>query len=225
MKKILLLTTIISSIFGFTSCSYDNFDAPSSMLTGKVVYDGEPVSVRSGSSEFALYQDGYALHNSIPVYINQDGSYSAVLFDGEYKLVRVGNAPWERPNNDTIIINVKGNTVQDIPVIPYYIIKDYSFTRNGNKVTAKFKVVKVSESATLDRVRIYLGETLLVDNNNRSAYESIYEADLDFTQENTAEIEIPESLLNEDFIYARLGVKSNQSSEYCYSQSTKIDLK
>ena len=137
----------------------------------------------------------------------------------------MGNAPWERPNNDTIIINVKGNTVQDIPVVPYYIIKDYSFAKNGNKITAKFKVEKVSESATFEKVRIYLGETLLLDNNNRSTYESIYEEDLDFTQENTAEIEIPENLLNEDFIYARLGVKSYQSSEFCYSQSIKVDLK
>lgn len=225
MKKILLLTTIISCIFGFSSCRYDNYDAPQSMLTGRVVFDGEPVSVRSGSSEFALYQDGYALHNAIPVYVNQDGTYSACLFDGEYKLVRMGNAPWERPNNDTIIINVKGNTVMDIPVIPYYIIKDYSFAKNGNKITAKFKVEKVSESATFEKVRIYLGETLLLDNNNRSVYESIYEENIDFTQENTAEIEIPESLMNEDFIYVRLGVKSYQSSEFCYSQSTKIELK
>lgn len=225
MKKILLLTTIISCIFGFSSCRYDNYDAPQSMLTGRVVYDGEPVSVRSGSSEFALFQDGYALHNAIPVFVKQDGTYSACLFDGEYKLVRMGNAPWERPNNDTIVINVKGNTIKDIPVIPYFIIKDYSFAKNGNKITAKFKVEKVSKSATFEKVRIYLGETLLLDNSNRSAYVSYKNEDIDFIQENTAEIEIPESLLDEDFIYVRLGVKSEQSSEYCYSQSTKIELK
>ena len=73
-------------------------------LTGKAIYDGEAVGVRSGSSEFALFQDGYALKGSIPVYIAQDGSYSVSLFNGDYKLVRMGNAPWERPSNDTIYI-------------------------------------------------------------------------------------------------------------------------
>ena len=111
---------IICCLLTANSCSYDNFDEPKSMLTGKAIYNGEPVSVRSGSSEFALFQDGYALHGSIPVYIAQDGSYSVNLFNGDYKLVRVGNAPWERPSNDTIRITVKGNTIQDIPVTPYF---------------------------------------------------------------------------------------------------------
>lgn len=224
MKKKLLLLSIISIFIGLTGCSYDNFDSPESMLTGKVVYEGEAISVRSGSSEFALYQDGYALHNSIPVYINQDGSFSACLFDGEYKLVRMGNAPWERPNNDTIIINVKGNTVKDIPVIPYYVIKDYSFTKNADKITAKFKVQRVSESATLDDVKVYLGEGVLVDNNVKVSEISLGR-NIDMNHEISAEISIPESLKNENFLYARIGVKSGQTSEYCYSQSTKVELK
>jgi hypothetical protein len=38
-------------------CSYDNFEEPKATLTGKAIYDGEAVGVRSGSSEFALFQD------------------------------------------------------------------------------------------------------------------------------------------------------------------------
>ena len=48
----------------------------------------------------------------------------------------MGNAPWVRPTNDTILIEVHGNTVQDIPVTPYFVIKNASFTKNGSKVTA-----------------------------------------------------------------------------------------
>lgn len=76
MRKIYIFIIIICCLLTANSCSYDNFDEPKSMLTGKAIYNGEPVSVRSGSSEFALFQDGYALHGSIPVYIAQDGSYS-----------------------------------------------------------------------------------------------------------------------------------------------------
>ena len=222
MKKITSCFTLLCCLLAISSCRYDNFDEPQSMLTGKVVYEGEPICVRAGGAEFALYQDGYALHNSIPVYINQDGTYSAVLFDGEYKLVRMGNAPWERPNNDTILVEVHGNTVQDIPVTPYFIIKDASFTKNGSKVTAKFTVKKVSSSATLEDVRIYLGEMLITDNNTNRANVSLGK-DIQLDQVITADIDIPESLASEDYFFARVGVKSGQASEYCYTQSTKIE--
>ena len=158
MRKIYIFIIIICCLLTANSCSYDNFDEPKSMLTGKAIYNGEPVSVRSGSSEFALFQDGYALHGSIPVYIAQDGSYSVNLFNGDYKLVRVGNAPWERPSNDTIRITVKGNTIQDIPVTPYFFIKDVSFTKSNNKIVAKFTVNKVIANANMEDVSLYLGK-------------------------------------------------------------------
>ena len=156
------------------------------------------------------------------MYVNQDGTYSAVLFDGEYKLVRMGNAPWERPTNDTILIEVHGNTVQDIPVTPYFVIKNASFTKNGSKVTAKFTVKKVSEGAALEDVRIYLGETFITDNNTNRASLSLG-SNITLDQEITAEIDIPESLASEDYFFARVGVKSGQASEYCFTQSTKIE--
>ena len=65
MRKIYIFIIIICCLLTANSCSYDNFDEPKSMLTGKAIYNGEPVSVRSGSSEFALFQDGYALHGSM----------------------------------------------------------------------------------------------------------------------------------------------------------------
>ena len=102
MKKIIPFFIMICCLLAVSSCSYDNFEEPKATLAGKAIYDGEAVGVRSGSSEFALFQDGYALKGSIPVYIAQDGSYSVSLFNGDYKLVRMGNAPWERPSNDTI---------------------------------------------------------------------------------------------------------------------------
>lgn len=222
-RNIITFFTLLCCLIAISSCRYDNYDEPQSMLTGRAVYNGEAVSVRSGGAEFALFQDGYALHNAIPVYIAQDGTYSATLFDGEYKLVRMGNAPWERPSNDTILITVHGNTVQDIPVTPYFFIENASFAKNGSKVTAKFTVKKVVANATLEDVRLYLGETLLTDNNINAANLSLGTS-INFDQEITAEIEVPESLANEAYLYARVGVKSGQSSEYCYTQSTKVEL-
>ena len=183
MRKIYIFIIIICCLLTANSCSYDNFDEPKSMLTGKAIYNGEPVSVRSGSSEFALFQDGYALHGSIPVYIAQDGSYSVNLFNGDYKLVRVGNAPWERPSNNKVIAN-----------------------------------------ANMEDVSLYLGKGILTDNNQKEATLSLGNK-IPLEQETSAEIDIPNNLINKTYIYARIGVKSDKSSEYCYSQSIKVELK
>ena len=217
MKKIIPFFIMICCLLAVSSCSYDNFEEPKATLTGRAIYDGEAVGVRSGSSEFAL-------HGSIPVYVAQDGSYSVSLFNRDYKLVRMGNAPWERPSNDTIYITVKGNTVQDIPVTPYFSVRNVSFARNGNKVTARFTINKVVADANLENVGIYLGTGILTDEKQKEAELKLGNT-VSLNQENTAEIEIPSGLLNESYLYARVGVKSDKSSEYCYSQSIKVALK
>lgn len=224
MKKIIPFFIMICCLLSVSSCTYDNFEEPKYTLSGKALYDGEAVGVRSGSSEFALFQDGYALHGSIPVYVAQDGSYSVSLFNGDYKLVRMGNSPWERPSNDTILITVKGNTVMDIPVTPYFFIRNVSFARNGNKVAARFTINKVVADANLEDVGIYLGKGILTDNNQKEAELKLGSA-VSLDQEITAEIDIPSNLINDSFLYARVGVKSDKSSEYCYSQSIKVALK
>lgn len=224
MKKIIPFFMMICCLLAISSCTYDNFEEPKATLKGRAIYDGEAVGVRSGSSEFALFQGGYALHGSIPVYVDQDGSYSVSLFSGDYKLVRMGNAPWERPSNDTIYITVRGNTVQDIPVTPYFFVRNASFARNGNKITARFTINKVVDNANMENVGIYLSKGILTDEKQKDA-ELVLGSAVTLNQETTAEIEIPSELINESYLYARVGVKSDQSSEYCYSQSIKVALK
>lgn len=224
MKKIIPFFMMICCLLAVSSCTYDNFEEPKATLKGRAIYDGEAVGVRSGSSEFVLFQGGYALQGSIPVYVDQDGSYSVSLFSGDYKLVRMGNAPWERPSNDTIYITVRGNTVQDILVTPYFFVRNVSFARNGNKIKAQFTINKVVESANMENVGIYLGTGILTDEKQKEA-ELVLGNAVPVNQETTAEIEIPSKLINESYLYARIGVKSDKSSEYCYSQSIKVALK
>ena len=136
----------------------------------------------------------------------------------------MGNAPRETPSNDTIYISVKGNTVQDIPVTPYFFVRNVSFAKNGNKITARFTINKVVANANMENVGIYLGTGILTDEKQKEAELKLGNA-VSLDQENTAEIEIPSGLVNESYLYARVGVKSDKSSEYCYSQSIKVALK
>ena len=75
----------------------------------------------------------------------------------------------------------------------------------------------------MEDVSLYLGSGILTDNNHKEAVCSLGK-DVSLEQETTAEINIPDKLANETAIFARIGVKSDKSSEYCYSQSIKIAL-
>ena len=223
--RLITLTTIL--LFIFAACEYDNFDEPKSVLTGRVVYNGVPVGVRTNGTQLELWQSGFQLFEKIPVYIAQDGTFSAVLFDGNYKLVRLSGAPWEN-QTDTINVQVKGNTVIDVDVKPYFTVSNASYSKSGNTLTANFQVSKISENAQLDNVKVYLGKSVLTDQNKSEA-----SVDVDLSEyvpvtgnvNMTQAIEIPSSLAGYPYIFSRVGVKSSQSNEYYYTQVEKIELK
>lgn len=209
----------------FAACEYDNFEAPKATLSGKLLYEGNAVPIRNNGAELELWQDGFPLRSLIPVYISQDGFYAATLFDGQYKLVRKGNAPWLQQATDTIAVTVRGNTVVDVPVTPYYTVTNTSFERNGNTVTGRFTVNRVVGTSNLEFVRLYLGRTVLTDQVQRDLRVEGNVANFAFGQPTTLSGEIPESLRNLNFIFARIGVKSSLTGEYNYSPVQKIVLR
>jgi hypothetical protein len=152
-----------------TSCGTDNYDAPESLLTGKVVYKGEPIQVR-GTNErvrLQLYQSGYQNYTPIEVFVTQDGSFSAKLFDGEYKMVtRDNNGPWVN-SRDTTYITVKGNTVQNMEVTPYFTITDADMKLSGKKVTATFTVDQIVTNRQIERILLLVNRTQFVDDDIR----------------------------------------------------------
>ena len=221
--KILFIVACVC--FLLASCEYDNYDAPSAKLSGRVLYNDAPVGVRTNGTQLEPRQDGYELYTKIPVYIAQDGTFSASLFNGQYKLVRLSGAPWEDQPMDTIRIEVKGNTVVDVPVKPYFIIKNESYQKGtGNAITVKFTIEKVVESAEVKSVNFYLGEGILTDHNKTE-----YKGELDLSglvlgQETTMTATIPEKMLKNGYAFARIGVQSNKSNEYFYTQVQKVSF-
>ncbi|SFU67148.1 Protein of unknown function [Pustulibacterium marinum] len=209
----------------FTSCeNYDNFDEPNAMLSGRVVYEGEAVGVRNNGARFELWQDGYELNKSIEVYIAQDGTYSASLFNGEYKMVRIAGAPWEAALQDTLVINVNGGTTYDVPVTPYFTIENASFENQGTTINTSFTVNQVVEETGLQSVNVYFGTKYLTDSNYNA---SVYHVDLETVTPGTANsiaIDVPENLSDREYVFMRIGVRSNSSNEYYYTPVEKIYL-
>ncbi|MDR1337140.1 MAG: DUF3823 domain-containing protein [Tannerella sp.] len=222
MKKIFL--TVFLICMTLTGCEYDNYDPPASILSGRVLYGDEPVGVRSNGPQLELWQDGYALSAKIAVSLDQDGNYSACLFDGNYKLVRLAGAPWEN-RTDTVPVTVKGNTVVDVPVTPYFVLRNVAFQKTGDLITGSFVIEQVSPSANLSLARLYIGKTVITDQNNNVASATLNAADLTVGQTVTLSVSIPESVIATGYLFARVGVQTAGVGELYYSESQKIELR
>jgi len=226
MKKNSFSILLIAFVVLLAACKKDNYEAPTSMLTGKVVYQGQPVGVRSNGVQLELWQHGYQLFSKIPVYVAQDGTFSAALFDGDYKLVRLpGNGPWA-DNTDSIDVHVQGSATVDVPVDPYFIIKSASFQKSGGAITATFTIQQVNATKDLESVSLYIGQTLITDQNNSAAITTAGAATItDINQPITLSAAIPTALADKDYVFARVGVKTAGVAELLYSPSEKVALK
>jgi hypothetical protein len=222
MKR--LVITLLSGLgLLAVGCTKDNIKPPTSQLTGRITYQDQALNVRGGGNvQLELWQRGEYFRNKIPVYVAQDGTYSATLFDGDYKLTRLrDNGPWVN-NTDSITVQVRGNTVVDVPVQPYFTIGTATITKSGTNVTASVQVNKVG-SRSLDGVVLFLGYTQFVDVSNQSASTTKASADItDLTKPISLSTGIPSSA--KGLIYARVGVRTQGVNELIYSPVQKIEL-
>lgn len=208
---------IIASLLLIISagCKKDNFEKPASTLSGHIVYDKNALGLRSNGVQVELWQHGYALFSKIPVYVGQDGAFSAILFDGDYKLVlRQGNGPW-LDNADSIDVKVSGATNVDITVKPYFIITNATFAKSGTQLTASVSVQQINNNLPLEAVSLYIGNTNIVDQVNSIKSVSV-------TPDISQTVNIQMTLPADAAYFARIGVKTAGVAEQVYSQVQEI---
>jgi hypothetical protein len=210
----------------FSACEKDNLEEPTSILSGNITFAGQPIGVRTGGVQFEIWQRGYAFFTKVPLNIAQDGSFKATLHDGDYKLVRLPNAgPWAN-NTDTINVSLKGAASVDIPVEPYFVIKNASIIRDGQNVSATFTIEQNgTHTRTLESARLFLGRYFLLDAGNNGNAGNKAATGIVLGQPVTVTMAIPPYIEKDDFIFARVGVKTRDIQEYLYTPSQKIQLK
>lgn len=163
----------------------DSLEAPDIMLTGRVVDStGKPVPVRTpGGTQLRMWHNSWDVDNpnraltGLGVHLNTDGSYSTLVYDGEYDIQLVPDqGPWV---NDTtrIPLVINGNMSVDIPVQPYYTIEDevieYLPPAAGDNTTtgsirATFRVKQhPGVTQQLDLVGLFISTTQFVDRGRR----------------------------------------------------------
>ena len=220
MKR-LVYTAIWLALFTATGCGLDNYDEPSSRLTGKVVYQGRTLGLSHGKVAFNLYQEGYDKNGPISVYAAQDGTFSAQLFDGTYRLETVdNNGPWLN-SASVATFEVKGNTSVDVMVTPYYLLSDVAVALDGHELKAVCSVEMIAEEKAPQRLFLCVGTTAFVSDQSYSyvARKNLMPVNMGG---NVLSMDISEQLEKYDTLYARLGLQINGVQECIYSDVIKI---
>ena len=171
INMIALLGTVL-----LAGCEYDNYEEPKNLLTGRIVYNGEPVGLKqTGTGQdynvLELYQPGFEGTAPIPVYVDQDGTFSAMLFKGSYRIVaKNGSGPWVDMGTE-LYFDVTGDTSVDFPVTPYYVLsnEEYSVDDEG-MLTVSFRVdrgaftlINGKPDALIESIALYINNTRFVD--------------------------------------------------------------
>lgn len=220
MKR-LVYAAIWLALFSTAGCGLDNYDEPSSRLTGKIVYQGQTLGLSHGKVVFNLYQEGYDKNGPISVYAAQDGTFSALLFDGSYRLETVdNNGPWLN-SASAATFEMKGNTSVDVMVTPYYLLSDVAIALNGHEIKAVCSVEMIAGEKEAQRLFLCVGPSAFVSDQSYSyvARKNLMPVNMGG---NALSMDISEQLEMYDTLYARLGLQINGVQECIYSDVIKI---
>jgi hypothetical protein len=233
MKKIKLIILLGAVIGLLASCERDNYDAPGSMLQGNIVYNGELINVSYNDVVFQLWEPGWQLRVPIDVTVDQDGSYSALLFDSEYKLIIPSSqGPWRNKTSsatgsDTILVKINGDQNLDIEVEPYYMIRNAQFSASGRNITASFQAEKIitdEDAREIERVNLYVNKTQFVDFRLNVAKAEIAGGDIADPNAISMTLTVPDLTPTQNYVYARVGIKIAGVEDMIFSAVQKVDL-
>ena len=245
MKRIIKTAVLYLALASvFWGCKKDNFKQPESVITGRVIYQGQPIGVRSNGVTLELWQRGYALFNKVAVQVAQDGTFSIKIFDGNYLLTRLrGNGPW-MDQTDTIPISLNGTANVDVPVTPYFTLSNDVFTYNkaDSTISGTFNIAQVVTSKAIENISFHVSTTGIVDATNQIAFASISVAPPAnaFTTPVTLKIDIRPrmytsstqataallmgDILKKKYAFVRFGVKPVGVAERVYTMVKRIEL-
>ena len=224
---------ILLVLAGFlTSCSKDNYDAPGSTFSGRIVYQGDPIEVEYNQVRFQLWQTGFGKLTPIDVVIKPDGSFSSMLFNGSYKLsFPGGQGPYmtlhDGSSKDTLAIDISGNKTMDINVVPYYMVRNPQFNVSNGAVGANFSLEKIITDANakdIERVTLYLNNTVFVSGAANVANSNINGSDITDLNNITMSVNIPNLTRSQNYIFARIGVKISGVEDMIFSPVKELNF-
>lgn len=217
----------------FAGCQKDNYAPPKSKFQGALIYQGDSVRVSYNDVSFQLWQAGFGKLTPIDVTVDQDGSFSALLFDGNYKLIiQPGQGPFvtltdPKTNSDTMLVQVNGDQTLNIEVLPYYMIRNFGFSVNNRMVHAKCSLEKIitdSQAKDIQSISLYTGKTQFVDRRTSIATATINGSNITDMNSITLSKEIPKMTPAQNYVFARIGVKIKGVEDMIFSPVVQLNL-
>lgn len=233
MKTKLYCIILLACSAAVISCKKDNYNPPASTLSGHVVYKGEAIQLEYNQVPYEIYQFGFGKVGPIGQVFDQDGKYSSLLFDGDYRLtIPAGQGPfiWKQTaggKSDSIAVTMKGNQTLDIEVTPYYMIRTPQITVAGGKASSTCKIEKIVTDANaknIESVTLYVNKTQYVSPaDNLVRYDSAIATTTDLNNLKLT-VTVPAIVPTQSYIYARIGLKIAGVEDRIFSPVTKINL-
>ncbi|WP_026350595.1 DUF3823 domain-containing protein [Dyadobacter beijingensis] len=233
MKIRFHIMPLVALVALLSACEKDNYTEPKSTLSGQVVYKGEPIGVEEGQVRLQLWQPGFGKLAAIDAPISQSGTYSAVLFDGNYKLVFPKNrGPFktiskDAASKDTLYVSLAGNQKLDVEVTPYYMIRTPQFSGGENKVNVSLKLERIlagTEGKDIERVSLYVNRTDFVSRATNVAVADMPGADVKDLNAINLSATVPTLSPVQKYVFARVGVKIKDVEDMVFSPVQKVDL-
>lgn len=233
MKIILQYLSAVALLAGCISCSKDNYTQPSSTLSGRIQYKGENILVEYDKVPFEIYQFGFGKTGDIRQTFSQEGNFSCLLFDGQYKLIipnEQGPFKWkqtEAGKPDTVVIDLRGSRTIDLDVTPYYMIREAQFSTAAGSVTGTCKVEKIITGISakdIETVDLYINKTSIVSPTDNLAKASLGGADIVNQNAINVTVTIPSITPIQNYVFARIGVKIAGVEDRIFSQIQKLNF-
>ena len=242
--KMKLHSIILAALcIAVASCKKDNYDAPGSKLTGRIVYNGEAINVEYNQVPYQLFQFGFGKTGPVDAGFGgytgtkstfaPDGSFSALLFDGDYKFtIPNGQGPFKwktlpSGDPDTIAITLRGTQQLDVEVTPYYMIRTPNLTAGGGKVNGTFKIEKIitdTRAKDVEKAVLFINKTIFVSNDNNIARAEIGGGAIADPNNISLSVTVPTLNPTQNYVFARIGVKTKDVEDWIFSPVQKIQL-
>lgn len=224
---------LLAIAFGVQSCKKDNYEAPASTLSGRIMYNGEEIGLEYNQVPLELYQPGFGKSGAITATFDQDGSYSSLLFDGQYKLIIPnGQGPFRWQENagggrDTLNVSVSGNQTLDLEATPYFMIRNAAYTVSGTTLSATCRMDQIitgADAKLVESVTLFINKTMFVSRANNIANAELAAADITDPGNINLSVTIPSITPTQNYVFARVGLKISGVEDMIFSPLEKIQL-
>jgi len=224
---------LLAFAFGVQSCKKDNYEAPASTLNGRISYNGEEIGLEYNQVPLELYQPGFGKSGAIATTFAQDGTYSSLLFDGQYKLIIPnGQGPFRWQENtsggrDTLNVTVQGNQTLDLEATPYFMIHNAAYTVSGTTLSATCRLDQIITDAnakTVESVTLFINKTMFVSRANNIANTELAASAITDPANISFSVNIPSITPTQNYVFARVGIKISGVEDMIFSPLEKIQL-